>query len=108
MYGITNRESFLKLAAVRDDLLRARDGSETPLVIVGNMCDLSPAKRQVNEAEARQMADGWGVPFFEVSAKLRISVEDAFFQLAREMTRLRNSAREEQKAGDKAEKCVIA
>lgn len=68
-------------------------------VLVGNKCDLED-RRQVTKTEGEDLARSWGVPFFEASAKLRINVENCFYQLVREIRNVRNPPGK-QKAGEK-------
>jgi GTPase KRas protein len=61
-----------------------KDEETYPIVIVGNKCDLEK-DREVSTVEGRELAKSFNAPFAETSAKLRINVEDAFFQLVREI-----------------------
>jgi hypothetical protein len=45
-------------------------------------CDLVD-NREVSNVEGRDLAKSFGVPFFESSAKSRINVEEAFYELVR-------------------------
>ena len=45
-------------------------------------CDLVD-NREVTTEEGRDLAKSFGVPFFESSAKSRINVEEAFYELVR-------------------------
>lgn len=51
---------------------------------LGNKCDLED-ERQVTTQEATELARQWKVPIYETSALARINVEEAFFQLVREI-----------------------
>ena len=44
-------------------------------------------ERQVTTGEGQDLAKSYGCPFFESSAKTRINVEEAFYQLVREIRR---------------------
>ena len=50
--------------------------------MVGNKIDLP---RSVDLREAQRVADEYGVPFVQTSAKTRQGVEDAFYTLVREI-----------------------
>ena len=65
---------------------RVKDKDNVPMVLVGNKCDLAE-ERQVPTTEAQDMAKAWGIPSFEASAKARINVEEAFFELVRVIRR---------------------
>jgi hypothetical protein len=45
-------------------------------------CDLSD-NREVTTLMGRDLAQSFGVPFFESSAKSRINVDEAFYELVR-------------------------
>lgn len=68
VYDITSRSSFDEVAAMRSWLQRIKDTAHVPIVLCGNKCDLA-SERVVNSWEGRQLAESWGVPFFETSAK---------------------------------------
>jgi GTPase KRas len=90
-YSITDRSSFDQIATIREDLFRARrdrsiHGRKEKLImiLVGNKCDLEE-ERQVTEEEGQNLAKSFGCPFFEASAKDLVNVENAFYQLVREI-----------------------
>ena len=51
-------------------------------VLVGNKCDLEE-NRQVITEEGKRLAEEYGIPFLETSAKDNINVEDAFMKITR-------------------------
>ena len=53
------------------------------MVLVGNKCDLPT--RNVDMAQAKEVAKNYGIPFVETSAKTRMGVDDAFYTLVREI-----------------------
>lgn len=54
------------------------------MVLVANKADLE-FERQVGSNEGRQLAKNFGCRFIETSAKQRINVDDAFYNLVREI-----------------------
>ncbi len=52
------------------------------IVLVGNKCDLID-KRRVSYERGKALADEYGWPFFETSAKENINVTEAFMAAAR-------------------------
>ena len=83
-YAINSRSSFDEVLAFREQILRVKDADKVPMVLVGNKCDLE-AERQVTTVEGKDLAKSFGCPIFETSAKARINVEEAFYQLVREI-----------------------
>ena len=55
-----------------------------PVILVGNKSDLE-RHRQVSLAESRSLAESWGAPFMETSAKTNQNVDDMFVEIVREM-----------------------
>ena len=109
-YSITIRSSFNALNSVHDLILRIRncDGGKIPFVIVGNKCDLE-SRREVTKEEGQQLADLWGCPFFEASAKENINVDDAFFAVYREHLRIQGVSNNQNDIEEKGkqQKCTI-
>jgi GTPase KRas protein len=93
VYAITSRSSFDEISAFREQILRVKDEDHVPMVLVGNKCDLEE-ERQVPTAEGSDLAKSFGCPFIESSAKQRINVEEAFFELVREIRKHRNKGAE--------------
>jgi len=82
VYSITSRSSFDEISSFREQILRVKDKDQVPMIIVGNKCDLE-SERQVTQSEGRDLAKSFGCPFMETSAKTRVNVEEAFFELVR-------------------------
>ena len=99
VYSIISRVTFEEAAMLREKVLREKDYQETPMVIVGNKCDLEK-HRQVTKEEGIKFAKECGVPFFETSAKTKINNEECFYQLVREMRKLRRKKEEEEEEED--------
>jgi len=53
-------------------------------ILIGNKADLA-GERQVSAAQGQQLADEYGMRFFETSARTRQNVEEAFLTLARDV-----------------------
>merc|ERR1719364_674433 len=100
VYSITSKGTFEEIANFREQILRVKDADKVPMVIVGNKLDLD-AERVVSQQEGKELAASFGCPWMETSAKARIRVEDAFFELVRE---IRKDKTPENKSKTKAKK----
>jgi len=80
MYSIVSRRSFDMVSTIRDKLLNAVGTEDIPHVLVGNKNDLVH-EREVAAEEGQRLADEWGVPFIESSAKYNTNVEEVFRKL---------------------------
>jgi len=83
-YSITSRSSFDEITSFREQILRVKDADKVPMSLVGNKCDLD-SERMVSRPDGEDLARQFGCPFFEASAKARINVEEAFYELVREI-----------------------
>ena len=84
VYAITSRGSFSEIVAFKEQILRVKDKDRVPMILVGNKSDLEP-ERQVTTGEGQDLARTFSSPFMESSAKTRVNVEEAFFELVREI-----------------------
>ena len=84
VYNITDRTTFENITVLHEKILRTKDTTSVPIVIVGNKCDLRD-DRDVSHEEGKQLAEKWGCPFYETSAKEKINNEVCFFDLVREI-----------------------
>jgi len=84
VYSLTNKSSFEEVSSFREQILRVKDAEQVPMVIVGNKLDLD-SERVVSTKEGQELATQYNCPFMETSAKARIRVEDAFYELVREI-----------------------
>ncbi|KAF5102604.1 hypothetical protein D0Z00_000314 [Geotrichum galactomycetum] len=86
VYSITSRSSFEEIVSFYKQILRVKDKDSFPVVLVGNKCDLSETERAVSLEEGRSLARQFGnCKFMETSAKQRVNVEDAFYELVRQV-----------------------
>ncbi|KAI9249407.1 ras-like protein 1 [Phascolomyces articulosus] len=86
VYSITSRMSFEEITTFYQQICRVKDRDFFPMVLVANKSDLE-ADRQVSSQEGRDLARQFGCQFLETSAKNRIHVDDAFYQVVRDIRR---------------------
>ena len=79
MYDVTNRQSFENIPQWHNEMRRSASEKAT-VFLVGLKADLS-LERTVSTDEGKAMAARYGVPFWEVSAKLEINVTQCMLQL---------------------------
>ncbi|XP_018907648.2 ras-like protein [Bemisia tabaci] len=83
VFAVNNAKSFEDISNYREQIKRVKDAEEVPMVLVGNKCDLPT--RAVDSPVALKVAEQYGVPFIETSAKTRQGVDEAFYTLVREI-----------------------
>jgi len=86
VYSIASRQSFEEIQLFQQQILRVKDKDYFPIIIVGNKCDLEP-EREVTRQEGDALARSMGCKFIETSAKTRLNVEAAFYEIVREIRR---------------------
>lgn len=86
VYSITSRTSFDEIPTFQQQILRVKDKDYFPVIVVGNKCDLE-VERAVSQQEGRELAQHFNCKFIETSAKSRVNVDEAFYNLVREIRR---------------------
>lgn len=86
IYSITSRQSFEEVMTFQQQILRVKDKDYFPIILVGNKCDLED-ERQVSRQEGEALAREFGCKSIETSAKHRINVDNAFYDMVREIRR---------------------
>jgi len=84
VFSLTTRSTFEEVNDLHNKILQAKDSDKVPLVLVGNKADLQD-DRHVSPKEAQDLARSFGAPFMMTSAKTRLSVDETFFELVREI-----------------------
>jgi len=84
VFSLCSRKSFDELERMYHLVLRSKDREigMFPMLLVGNKADLDRS-RQVSRQECENMAKQLKTPFIECSAKNRINIDQAFYELVR-------------------------
>uniref|UniRef100_A0A915PQ89 Anaphase-promoting complex subunit 5 n=1 Tax=Setaria digitata TaxID=48799 RepID=A0A915PQ89_9BILA len=83
VYSVTDVRSFEEAPKLFDQVLRVKDKTEYPVLLVANKIDLVN-QRKVTEQQGRELADRLKVPYIETSAKdPPVNVDAAFHELVR-------------------------
>lgn len=105
IYSITCKTSFEQVTTFHNQVIRVKDISNIPIMLVGNKCDLED-KREVSQDEGRNYSHGNKFQFRETSAKTRVNVEESFYDLVRLIRKFYNPEIEKKKIIKKS-KCTI-
>lgn len=84
VYSITSVQTFQDIRTMHEQIMRVKATERVPILLVGNKCDLA-SQREVDTAEGSRLAQLWGCPFLEASAKERQKVDEVFIEIVREM-----------------------
>ncbi len=80
VYDVTSRSSFENIEHWMTNISKCAS-SDVNKLILANKCDIED-ERVISREEGQALADKYGVPFMETSAKASINIEEAFFQIA--------------------------
>lgn len=86
VYSITAQSTFNDLQDLREQILRVKDTDDVPMILVGNKCDLED-ERVVGKDQGQNLARHFNCAFLETSAKSKISVNEIFYDLVRQINK---------------------
>jgi Ras-related protein Rap-1A len=75
VYAINAQATFNELKEIRDRLVRLKDTTNVPMVVVGNKADLEEV-RVVSRDQGMTLAKEFNCAFLETSAKKKNNVEN--------------------------------
>ena len=106
VFRLTDRATLNAAVKLRERIKSVK-GDEGPIVLVGNKLDVE--KREVTEQEARALANTWGVPYAEMSAKTGQNVDIVFYDLAEAIAKRKDEEkRKEEKMKKPKKDCVVS
>jgi GTPase KRas protein len=90
VYSITSDISFKDVQQTYNRIIRSRETNDRiAIVLAGNKCDLHPL-REVPTQTGQDLANKWGCPFFETSAKTKVNNLLVFEEVVRFHFELKN------------------
>ena len=83
VFSITSKASYSDVISIKEQVYRVNekdDSEHIPMILVGNKCDLEN-QREVDRADAEELAKEWGIEYIEASAKEKINIDEIFHKL---------------------------
>jgi len=85
VYSIISVSTFNDLPALYEQILRVKDTTKSPpMILVGNKCDAND-QRVITTDQGFNLATKFHAEFIESSAKNRVNVDEAFYQLIKKV-----------------------
>lgn len=88
VYSIADRNSYDRIVTYQQNILRVKDRSHFPMVVVGVLGGYQPS-REVSTAEGQALATSIGYRYVETLLSTNMAhsgdVEEAFFEIVREI-----------------------
>ena len=84
VYSIISVQTYQDIKTMREQIQRVKGVDRIPIILVGNKSDLD-SQREVSSADGAALAQQWGCPFLETSAKSTNNVNEVFIEIVREM-----------------------
>ena len=94
LYDITNKETFVNIKYWVKSINESLNIKDIEVVLVGNKCDCDDFDRDVTYEEGKEVADKYGVDFFETSCKEDINVNQTFITLIEGMMKVEERKKE--------------
>ncbi|GMH54885.1 hypothetical protein TrRE_jg7754 [Triparma retinervis] len=84
VYDVSEEDSFANVTNWMSQI-DENAGEGVKRVLVANKCDVPPDERVISEDQGRNLAEQYGIPYFETSAKSNFNVEESFMQVTRDV-----------------------
>ena len=82
LYSVDDEKTFQNIHSWMK-LIKTNTVDGACIILVGNKCDMR--ERQVEKSEGQKMAQKYGIKFYETSAKEGTNVEEAFFDITKQI-----------------------
>ncbi|XP_064397498.1 GTPase HRas-like [Halichondria panicea] len=105
VYSIIDKTSFEEIPKFYKQILRVKDKTDFPMILVANKADLE-SERVVTQQEGEELARELKIKYVESSAKHRVNVEKAFHDLVRVIRKAQKPSSADKKK-KKGFKCTI-
>lgn len=79
VFAINDHESFVFLEEIHEQIVRVKQTTAIPFLLVGNKVDLE--SRTVAVSDAKDRAERWNCEYMESSAKTRVNVDEIFLSI---------------------------
>eukprot|EP01117_Protostelium_nocturnum_P016042 TRINITY_DN627_c0_g1_i1.p1 TRINITY_DN627_c0_g1~~TRINITY_DN627_c0_g1_i1.p1 ORF type:complete len:185 (+),score=67.33 TRINITY_DN627_c0_g1_i1:152-706(+) len=99
VYSVIDNNSFEAIPELMEHIIQTKDSSKIPKILVANKCDFGAPERKITAEQGKQLADKYGCPYLECSAKSRLNVDEAFFGLVREIRKAGDAPAKKKKKG---------
>jgi GTPase KRas len=106
VYSVIDRKTFEETSEFTEQICRVKDADTWPMVLAGNKCDLE-SERAVTKEEAKKYATEQSMGFIETSAKSRKNVDEAFYELVREVRKSKDKKPSKKDEGKKKGGCLL-
>ena len=83
MYDITNKSTFDSIPEILKTIEEEK-GKDFPMILIGNKIDLE-IERLIKKEEAEELAEKYGMEFFEISNKEGIKIEKAGLSIVKKI-----------------------
>lgn len=107
VYSLVEYSSFNEMRQFHAKITRLKDTTNLPIVLVGNKLDLAEEHRAVKTEEGEALAKEWNAIYLETSAKTAVNVEGVFFNLVRQIRKLREPLSPSEGEKKKRRGCVV-
>ncbi|KAH7293101.1 hypothetical protein KP509_28G011900 [Ceratopteris richardii] len=84
VYDVTDESSFNNIRNWMKNI-EQHASDNVNKILVGNKADMDESKRAVSFSRGQDLANEYGLNFYETSAKTNMNVEQVFFTIARDI-----------------------